>query len=97
MANLQAVARSVLDVAYAQAARVAELGLAGHRHAERLSTASGPEVARDLADAVHFCARSTGGIPVSSKSRSAAPPGRCGTGCVKHRMHTSANGSISSG
>ena len=54
MANLQAVARSVLDVAYAQAARVAELGLAGHRHAARLSAASGPEAARDLADAVHL-------------------------------------------
>ncbi|MCY7398773.1 MAG: hypothetical protein LH466_08065 [Sphingomonas bacterium] len=54
MANLQAVERSVLDVAYAQAARVAELGLAGHRHAVRLAAASGGEAARDLADAVHL-------------------------------------------
>ena len=54
MANLQAVARSVMDVAYAQAARVAELGLAGHRHAARLSDATGPDAARDLADAVHL-------------------------------------------
>ena len=54
MANLQAVERSVLDVAYAQAARVAELGLAGHTHTLRLSAASGPQAARDLADAIHL-------------------------------------------
>ena len=42
MAILQAVERPVLDVAYAQAARVAELGLAGHRHARALAAASGP-------------------------------------------------------
>ncbi len=54
MANLQAIERSVLDVAYAQAARVAELGLAGHRHARYLAAAMGPQAARDLADAVHL-------------------------------------------
>ncbi len=54
MANLQALAGSVMDVAYAQAARVAELGLAGHRHAVRLSAATGPDAARDLADAIHL-------------------------------------------
>ena len=54
MAILQAVERSVLDVAYAQAARVAAFGLAGHRHAVVLASASGPRAARDLADAVHL-------------------------------------------
>ena len=54
MAILQAVERTMLDVAYAQAARVAEFGLAGHRHARHLAGASGPLAARDLADAVHL-------------------------------------------
>ena len=54
MAILQAVERSVLDVAHAQVARIADLGLAGHRHALRLAAASGPQAARDLADAVHL-------------------------------------------
>ena len=54
MANLQAVERSVLDVASAHAERTAACGLAGHRHALRLADASGPQAARDLADAVHL-------------------------------------------
>ena len=54
MANLQAVERSMLDVAYAQAARVAELGLAAHPHVARLLAANGPNAARDLADAIHL-------------------------------------------
>ena len=54
MAILQAVERSVLDVAHAQASRVAELGLAGHPHAVRLAAASGAQAARDLADSVHL-------------------------------------------
>ena len=54
MAIHQAVERTMLDVAYAQAARVAEFGLAGHRHARHLAGASGPLAARDLADAVHL-------------------------------------------
>ena len=54
MAILQAVERTMLDAAYAQAARVAELGLAGHRHAVHLAAAAGPQAARDLADAVHL-------------------------------------------
>ena len=44
----------VLDIAAAQLARVADHGLAGHGHALRLATASGPLAARDLADAVHL-------------------------------------------
>ncbi len=43
-----------LSVAQVQAARVAEQGIATHRHALRLAVASGPEAARDLADAVHL-------------------------------------------
>ena len=54
MATHQAVERSMLDLALAQAARVAEHGLAGHPHVARLATASGPQAARDLADAVHL-------------------------------------------
>ena len=54
MANLEAVEQAVLGVAYAQAARVAELGIAGHPHTIRLAAASGPQAARDLADAVHL-------------------------------------------
>lgn len=54
MAILQAVERTMLDVAYAQVARVADHGLAGHGHARRLASASGPFAARDLADAVHL-------------------------------------------
>jgi hypothetical protein len=54
MATLQAVERSVLDVAYAHAARTSESGLASHAHALRLADASGPQAARDLADAVHL-------------------------------------------
>ncbi len=54
MAILQAVERSVLDVALAHVARTARSGLAGHRHALRLAEASGPQAARDLADAVHL-------------------------------------------
>ena len=54
MAIQQAVERNVLDVAYAQAARVADIGVAGHGHALRLANACGPYAARDLADAVHL-------------------------------------------
>ncbi len=54
MAINQAVERQALDVANAQVARVAANGLAGHDHAHRLSIASGPQAARDLADAVHL-------------------------------------------
>lgn len=54
MAINQALERPQLDVAEAQVARVAAHGLAGHPHAIRLSTAAGPEAARDLADAVHL-------------------------------------------
>ena len=54
MATHQAVERSMLDLALAQAARVAEHGLAGHPHVARLAAASGPQAARDLADAVHL-------------------------------------------
>ncbi len=54
MAINQAVERQALDVAYAQVARVAADGVARHDHAFRLSTASGPQAARDLADAVHL-------------------------------------------
>ena len=54
MAILQASKRSLLDVACAHAARTAETGLAGHRHALCLAGASGPQAARDLADAVHL-------------------------------------------
>ena len=50
----RALERSVSDVAAAQAARVAEHGLADHNHAARLASASGPLAARDLADAVHL-------------------------------------------
>ncbi len=54
MAINQAVERQALDVAYAQVARVAADGVARHDHALALSTASGPQAARDLADAVHL-------------------------------------------
>lgn len=54
MAILQAVERPALDLASVHAARIAETGLAGHRHALRLAGASGPQAARDLADAVHL-------------------------------------------
>ncbi len=54
MATLQAVERSVLDVAYAHVAQTIGSGLATHRHARRLAEASGPQAARDLADAVHL-------------------------------------------
>jgi hypothetical protein len=50
----QAFARVQPDIAQAQIARVAERGLAGHAHAARLAVASGPQAARDLADAVHL-------------------------------------------
>ena len=54
MATNQALERPMLDVAEAQFARVAEHGLAGHPHAAKLASATGPEAARDLADAVHL-------------------------------------------
>ena len=54
MAINQALERPLLDVAEAQIARVADRGLAGHRHAAKLAIAAGPEAARDLADAVHL-------------------------------------------
>lgn len=50
----QALARPAIDVAEAQIARVAVQGIASHGHATALSGASGPEAARDLADAVHL-------------------------------------------
>jgi hypothetical protein len=42
------------DLARAQSLRVAHDGLGAHRHANALATASGPQAARDLADAVHL-------------------------------------------
>ena len=42
------------DVALAHEARIAARGLCGHAHAARLAVATGPEAARDLADAVHL-------------------------------------------
>jgi hypothetical protein len=54
MAIHQALERPMLDVAEAQAARVAAHGLGAHRHAAKLAIAAGPEAARDLADAVHL-------------------------------------------
>ncbi len=54
MATLQAVERSVLDVISVHLARAASNGLATHRHAQHLAEASGPQAARDLADAVHL-------------------------------------------
>lgn len=54
MAIHQALERPVLDIAAAQVARVAAFGLAAHSHAARLASATGPEAARDLADAVHL-------------------------------------------
>ncbi len=54
MAILQAVERSVLDVASTHLARTQGSGLATHGHALRLAGASGPQAARDLADAVHL-------------------------------------------
>lgn len=54
MANNRAVDRQASNVADAQVARVATQGLAGHAHVAVLCVASGPEAARDLADAVHL-------------------------------------------
>ncbi len=42
------------DLAQTQWARVAAEGLTAHRHAAALAEATGPEAARDLADAVHL-------------------------------------------
>lgn len=53
-AEIEPHGRPLLDLAHRLVARVAEHGLAGHDHVGRLSLASGPEAARDLADAVHL-------------------------------------------
>ena len=54
MAITQAVQRHASSVADAQVARVAVEGSAAHPHCLMLANASGPEAARDLADAVHL-------------------------------------------
>ena len=54
MVVTQAVQRHASGVADAQFARVAASGSLGHPHCLALSAASGPEAARDLADAVHL-------------------------------------------
>ena len=54
MASNQAVDRTAHNVADAQRARVAAYGSADHAHVAALAFASGPEAARDLADAVHL-------------------------------------------
>jgi hypothetical protein len=56
MAINQAVDRTAISAAQAQLARVEAEGSAEHAYRVRLMTASGPNHARDLADAVHlFC------------------------------------------
>ena len=54
MAINQAVDRQALSIADAQVARVARQGSSDHAHVAALRVASGPEAARDLADAVHL-------------------------------------------
>ncbi len=54
MAINQAVDRQALSIADAQVARVARQGSSDHAHVAALRSASGPEAARDLADAVHL-------------------------------------------
>lgn len=88
MANLQAIERSVLDVAYAQAARVAELGLAGHRHTRRLTAASGPQAARDLADAVHLLCSLYGRHPGLVE----LALGQCAAGAARDWLVTTSDG-----
>lgn len=54
MAINQAVDRQALGIAELAVARVARQGSADHDHVAALRSASGPEAARDLADAVHL-------------------------------------------
>ena len=54
MAINQAVDRQALGIADLAVARVARQGCADHAHVAALRSASGPEAARDLADAVHL-------------------------------------------
>ncbi|MCY7339132.1 MAG: hypothetical protein LH465_04160 [Sphingomonas bacterium] len=54
MASNQAVDRNARSAADAQRARVVDHGSADHRHVAALASATGPEAARDLADAVHL-------------------------------------------
>jgi hypothetical protein len=97
MATLQAVERSVLDVAYAHAARTSESGLASHAHALRLADASGPQAARDLADAVHLLCSLYGRHPGwSSLHLTIAPMARRAPGSLPPPPASSASGSISS-
>src|SRR5688572_3295130 len=63
MAILQAVEQSVPNVAHAQMARVADLGLAGHRHVLQLAAAGGAHAARDLGDAIHLLCSLYGRYP----------------------------------
>ena len=92
--------RSVLDVAYAHAARVADLGLAGHGSCapclacgERARTPRAISPMRCISSA-----RCTGAIPGSSNSRFAtAPPGTARDWLVDGvGRRSSASGSISS-
>ena len=54
MAINQALDRSAPSAAEAQFARVERDGSVGHRHRLHLAAASGPNAARDLADAIHL-------------------------------------------
>ena len=54
MAINQAVDRQALSIAELAVARVAAQGSADHAHVAALRSASGPDAARDLADAVHL-------------------------------------------
>ena len=84
MSIQQAVERNVLDVAYAQAARVADIGVAGHGHALRLANASGPYAARDLADAVHLLCSLYGRHPGLVE----LALGQCAVGAVREWLVT---------
>src|SRR3954454_18949722 len=63
MANNRSVERKPVSVAEAQLARVAGEGCARHPHLNRLLEASGPHLARDLADAVHLLCSIHGRYP----------------------------------
>ena len=54
MASNQAIEGNAHSVTDAQRARLVDHGSADHRHVAALASATGPEAARDLADAVHL-------------------------------------------
>jgi hypothetical protein len=63
MAINRSVSQQPVSVAEAQLARVAGEGCARHPHLNRLLEASGPHLARDLADAVHLLCSIHGRYP----------------------------------